>query len=77
MWIIKTGIIFSIFSIAIGAFGAHALANIIAEKNEVFKTNQDLFYFEKKIMFWGPRGRGWVLRIGIHVEFNFLLHGID
>jgi uncharacterized membrane protein YgdD (TMEM256/DUF423 family) len=38
MWIIKSGIIFSIFSIAIGAFGAHALANIIADKIEVFKT---------------------------------------
>ena len=38
MWIIKTGIIFSILSIAIGAFGAHALANIIAEKSDVFKT---------------------------------------
>ena len=38
MWIIKLGIIFSILSIAIGAFGAHALANIIADKIEVFKT---------------------------------------
>ena len=38
MWIIKSGIIFSILSIAIGAFGAHALANIIADKIEVFKT---------------------------------------
>ena len=38
MWIIKTGIIFSLFSIIIGAFGAHALENIIADKIEVFKT---------------------------------------
>ena len=38
MWIIKTGIIFSLISIIIGAFGAHALENIIAEKIEVFKT---------------------------------------
>ena len=38
MWIIKLGIIFSILSIAIGAFGAHALANMIADKIEVFKT---------------------------------------
>ena len=38
MWIIKSGIIFSILSIAVGAFGAHALANIIADKIEVFKT---------------------------------------
>ena len=38
MWIIKTGIIFSLISIIIGAFGAHALENIIADKIEVFKT---------------------------------------
>ena len=38
MWIIKSGIIFSILSIAVGAFGAHALTNIIADKIEVFKT---------------------------------------
>lgn len=29
MWIIKSGIIFSILSIAIGAFGAHALGLIL------------------------------------------------
>lgn len=38
MWIIKTGIIFSLISIIIGAFGAHALENTIADKIEVFKT---------------------------------------
>ncbi|MFL2568186.1 MAG: DUF423 domain-containing protein [Flavobacteriales bacterium] len=38
MWIIKLGIVFSILSIAIGAFGAHALTNIIADKIGVFKT---------------------------------------
>ena len=38
MWIIKTGIIFSLISIILGAFGTHALENIIADKIEVFKT---------------------------------------
>ena len=38
MWIIKTGIIFSALSIVIGAFGAHALENIIADKIDIFKT---------------------------------------
>ena len=38
MWILKTGVIFSILSIVIGAFGAHALENIISDKIEVFKT---------------------------------------
>ena len=30
--------IFSILSIVIGAFGAHALENIISDKIEIFKT---------------------------------------
>lgn len=38
MWILKIGVIFSILSIVIGAFGAHALENIISDKIEVFKT---------------------------------------
>ena len=38
MWIIKSGVIFSILSIVIGAFGAHALENTIEDKIEVFKT---------------------------------------
>jgi len=37
MWILKIGVVFSILSIVIGAFGAHALENIIADKIEVFK----------------------------------------
>tara|TARA_B100000902_G_scaffold67967_1_gene74099 strand:- start:8329 stop:8682 length:354 start_codon:yes stop_codon:yes gene_type:complete len=36
--IIKFGVIFSILSIIIGAFGSHALNDIIGEKMEVFKT---------------------------------------
>lgn len=38
MWIIKSGVIFSILSIVIGAFGTHALENTIGDKIEVFKT---------------------------------------
>ena len=36
--IIKTGVIFSLLSVIIGAFGAHLLENIIGEKMDVFKT---------------------------------------
>lgn len=38
MWIFKIGVVFSILSIVMGAFGAHALENIISDKIDVFKT---------------------------------------
>ena len=38
MLIIKLGIIFALLSVVIGAFGAHSLENIIANKMDVFKT---------------------------------------
>jgi uncharacterized membrane protein YgdD (TMEM256/DUF423 family) len=36
--IIKTGCVFCLLSVFIGAFGAHVLENIIGEKIDVFKT---------------------------------------
>tara|TARA_B100001540_G_C15423703_1_gene468914 strand:+ start:149 stop:511 length:363 start_codon:yes stop_codon:yes gene_type:complete len=36
--IIKIGVIFSMLSVIIGAFGAHALENIIENKIDIFKT---------------------------------------
>jgi len=38
--ILKTGIIFSILSVAIGAFGAHSLAEVLTENDRIdtFKT---------------------------------------
>ena len=50
MWIIKTGIIFSLISIIIGAFGAHALENIIADKIEVFKTGVQYQIFHALVL---------------------------
>lgn len=38
--ILKTGIIFSLFTVAIGAFGAHSLSDLLIEKGrtDTFKT---------------------------------------
>ena len=38
MLFIKIGIIFSMLSVIIGAFGAHSLSNIIGDKMDTFKT---------------------------------------
>lgn len=38
MLFIKTGIIFSVLTVIIGAFGAHFLSNIIGDKMDTFKT---------------------------------------
>ena len=38
MLFIKIGIIFSMLSVIIGAFGAHFLSNIIGDKMDTFKT---------------------------------------
>ena len=38
MLFIKIGIIFSMLTVIIGAFGAHSLSNIIGDKIETFKT---------------------------------------
>ena len=51
MWILKIGVVFSILSIVIGAFGAHALENIISDKIEVFKTAVQYQIFHVEHMF--------------------------
>ena len=38
MLFIKIGIIFSMLTVIIGAFGAHSLSNVIGDKMETFKT---------------------------------------
>ena len=38
MLLIQVGIIFCALSVIIGAFGAHSLENIIADKIDIFKT---------------------------------------
>ena len=38
MFLIQVGIIFCALSVIIGAFGAHSLENIIADKFDTFKT---------------------------------------
>ena len=38
MLFIKIGIIFSMLTVIIGAFGAHSLSNIIGDKMDTFKT---------------------------------------
>jgi uncharacterized membrane protein YgdD (TMEM256/DUF423 family) len=38
MFLIQVGIIFCALSVIIGAFGAHSLENIIADKIDIFKT---------------------------------------
>ena len=38
MIFIKIGIIFCMLSVIIGAFGAHSLSDIIADKTETFRT---------------------------------------
>jgi len=43
--VIKIGIIFCVLSVLIGAFGAHALENIIGEKMDVFKTGVQYHMF--------------------------------
>lgn len=43
--IIKAGIIFSVLSVIIGAFGAHALSEIINDKIAVFKTGVQYHMF--------------------------------
>ena len=56
---------------------------IIQNRLNIQKINlkqKSLLFFnfgKQTFMFWGSRGRSWVLTIGIHVEFDFLLHGID
>ena len=43
--IIKAGIIFSMLSVIIGAFGAHTLSEMINDKIEVFKTGVQYHMF--------------------------------
>ena len=45
MLFIKIGIIFCMFSVIIGAFGAHSLENMIGDKMETFKTGVQYHMF--------------------------------
>ena len=45
MLIIKTGIIFCMLSVFIGAFGAHSLEDMIGDKKDTFKTGVQYHMF--------------------------------
>tara|TARA_B100001758_G_C18394230_1_gene604876 strand:- start:517 stop:867 length:351 start_codon:yes stop_codon:yes gene_type:complete len=71
--IIKIGVFFAILSILIGAFGAHALENMIADKTEIFKTGVQYHMFHSlAIILTGILSENFKLRIN-NVAYLFIL----